>query len=136
MSETRDITLHLAELITGENRASAGEIYDALIEVNFQIWKDDAAHGFQIGGPEAISYAAVVISFFGSILVQATKDAAAKFLADRLKAFVEQNIALSRADLETIHKRIEKAVASGKLTKEKGDRLWKDIQVTLDKGPV
>jgi hypothetical protein len=90
VNEEKDLTLRLAEQISGESPDSVSDTYDVLEASHFQIILDDSSHGWEIGGAEAVSYAAVVVAFFGSLLAQVAKDTAVKLLVEKLKALLDQ----------------------------------------------
>jgi ribosomal protein S20 len=129
VKEEKELTLRIAEQISGETRDSVSDTYDALEVSRFHIVQDDSSHGFEIGGAEAVSYVTVVIAFFGSLFAQVAKDTAVKLLAEKFKAFLDHKKPLSEDDLKSVLKRIDRAVAAGQFPKNKGKRLSRDLQV-------
>jgi hypothetical protein len=94
---------------------------------------DDSSHGWEIGSAEAVSYAAVVVAFFGSLFAQVAKDTAVKLLVEKLKAFLDQKKPLPEEELKSLLKRIDVAVVGGRFPKNKGERLSRDLQALFAK---
>jgi len=133
VNEEKELILRIAEQISGESRDSVSDTYDALEISRFHIVADDASHGWEIGGPQAVSYAAVVVAFLGSLLAQVAKDTAVKLLVEKLKAFLDHKKPLPEEELKLLLKRVDRAVAGGQFPKAKGERLSRDLQALFAK---
>jgi len=133
VNEEKELILRLAEQISGESPDSVSDTYDVLEASRFHITVNDSSHGWEIGSAEAVSYAAVVVAFFGSLFAQVAKDTAVKLLVEKLKAFLDQKKPLPEEELKSLLKRIDVAVVGGRFPKNKGERLSRDLQALFAK---